>query len=130
MPEESTIENLKDIIKSIYLIQERFAAISRPDDFVLSPDGMLLLDSISMRLQIVGELMKKTNKTDPDIFDKYPDIEWSNIMKMRDLISHHYNQIDHEIIYDICKNNLSGLKTAIEAIFLKLNGQLKISSTR
>jgi uncharacterized protein with HEPN domain len=118
MHDESIIDNLKDTIKSIDLIQERFSSITRPDDFVLSPDGVLLLDSISMRLQIVGELLKKTNKMDPTIFERYQDIEWSNIMKMRDLISHHYNLIDHEIIFDICENNLTALKIAIKAILV------------
>ncbi|MBU4317877.1 MAG: DUF86 domain-containing protein [Proteobacteria bacterium] len=124
MPDESTMENLKDIINSIDLIQERFSSVTKPDDFVLSPDGILLLDSISMRLQMVGELLKKTDKTNPTLFEQYPDIEWANIMKMRDLISHHYNQIDHEIIYDICKNSLFALKNVINAILANLDGNL------
>jgi len=41
-----------------------------------------------MRLQIVGELLKKVQKLDPFVFEKYPEIEWQNIMKLRDIISH------------------------------------------
>ncbi|MGB5749458.1 MAG: HepT-like ribonuclease domain-containing protein [Desulfobacterales bacterium] len=25
-------------------------------------------------------------------------------MKLRDIISHHYHHVDHEIIYDICQS--------------------------
>ena len=119
MPDERITENLDDILESIELIQTRFSKINKPDDFVLNSDGVLLLDSISMRLQMVGELLKKVSKMDKGVLEEYPEIEWANIMKMPDLISHHYNQIDHEIIYDICENNLSDLKRVIKDILGK-----------
>ena len=34
-------------------------------------------------------------------FADYPEIEWQLIMRLRDIISHHYDIVDHEIIYDI-----------------------------
>jgi uncharacterized protein with HEPN domain len=33
------------------------------------------------------------------------------IMRLRDIISHHYEAIDYEIIFDICKNHIPQLKT-------------------
>jgi len=121
MPDERVIESLQGIIESINLIQTRFSKISEPGDFVMSPDGILFLDSISMRLQIIGELLKKIDQFNPGILESHPDIEWSKRMRMRDLISHHYNQVDHEIIYDICKNHIPKLKNAIDAISKALN---------
>ena len=47
------------------------------------------------------------------IWERYPQIEWPNIMKLRDIISHHYHHVDHEIIYDICKSNLPDLKKVV-----------------
>ena len=120
MHDQRIRENLQDILESIELVRARFSKIDKPDDFVSNPEGVLLLDSISMRLQMVGELVKKVSKLDERILQEHPEIEWTNIMKMRDLISHHYNQIDHEIIYDVCKNNLSGLKKVIKVILEKL----------
>lgn len=110
-------DNLKDIISSIELIEKRFKDITGANDFVLSEGGMLILDSICMRLQIVGELVKKIQKINPDVLEKYPGIEWQNIMKLRDIISHHYEHVDHEIIYDICINHLPNLKNAVQLIF-------------
>ncbi len=75
---------------------------------------MLTLDSICMRLQFIGELLKKINKINPKIWEKYPQIEWPNIMKLRDIISHHYQHVDHEIIYDICQSNLPDLKKVVQ----------------
>lgn len=59
MPDVLITDNLQDIISSIELIEKRFKGITVADDFVLNETGMLILDSVCMRLQIVGELMKK-----------------------------------------------------------------------
>ena len=56
MLEDVVRENLKVIIESLALIEERFEKINSADDFVLNSHGTFVLDAISMRLQIVGEL--------------------------------------------------------------------------
>ena len=124
MPDVLITDNLQDIISSIELIEKRFKDITCADDFVLSEGGMLILDSICMRLQIIGELVKKIQKIDPALFEKYPGIEWQNIMKLRDIISHHYEHVDHEIIYDICMNHLPNLKNAVQLIYKYQTGSL------
>jgi uncharacterized protein with HEPN domain len=124
MPDVLITDNLQDIISSIELIEKRFRVITGADDFVLNEGGMLILDSICMRLQLVGELVKKIQKIDPDVFEKYPGIEWQNIMKLRDIISHHYERVDHEIIYDICMNHLANLKNAVQLIYKCQTGSL------
>ena len=116
MPDDFILDNLHGILDSIELIELRFSGIAKSDDFVINSDGVLILDSICMRLQIIGELLKKIDKSDPVICEKYPQIEWANIMKLRDIISHHYNYVDHEIIYDVCQNNLPALKKVIQQI--------------
>jgi uncharacterized protein with HEPN domain len=109
-------DNFKSILEAILLIEERFASVKSADDFVLSPQGVLILDSIAMRLQVIGELVKKIEKLDATFFEKYPDTEWAMIARLRDIISHHYDVIDHEIIYDICKNHIPALKDTVSAI--------------
>ena len=98
------------ISESLNLIRTRFSKISAFSDFIDTPQGMLILDSLSMRLQVIGELLKKAAKHDKKIFGKYPGIEWNKVIQLRDLISHHYDLLDHEIIYDICKNHVPGLE--------------------
>jgi uncharacterized protein with HEPN domain len=116
MPDDFILDNLHGIIDSIELVEIRFSGIAKSDDFVMNSDGVLMLDSICMRLQIIGELLKKIHKIDPVILESYTQIEWPNIMKLRDIISHHYNHVDHEIIYDICQNNLPALKKTVQQI--------------
>ena len=109
MPDEIISENLQLIYESLDLINKRFANISRPDDFVLDDSGVIVLDSITMRLQVIGELLKKIDKADKSFLKNYDEINWENIMRLRDVVSHHYEKIDHEIIFDICKNHLPQL---------------------
>jgi len=114
MPNDFVIDNLHGIIDSIELVEIRFAGIAKSEDFVMNADGVLILDSICMRLQIIGEFLKKIHKINPVVWERYPQIEWPSIMKLRDIISHHYNHVDHEIIYDICQNNIPALKKAVQ----------------
>ena len=110
------LEDLEFISDSIDLINSRFSKINKPSEFVDSPDGVTLLDSITIRLQSIGESVKNIEKRKEDFFSPYTEVDWQEIIKFRDFISHHYNEVDHEIIYIICKNHLPELKTTIEKI--------------
>jgi len=106
-------DNLQGMMECIELIEERFLEIDQADDFVLTGDGVLILDSICMRLQVIGELSKNIDKIDRSLFERHPEIEWPKIMKLRDIISHHYEHVDHEIIHGICvdsKENIAANK--------------------
>ena len=116
-------DNLQIILESIILIESRFSKINSADDFVSSADGVLILDATAMRLQITGELLKKISKMDKTLLENYPEIEWDKIMRLRDIVSHHYEKVDHEIIFDICKNHIPRLKSSIHDIIEKENSQ-------
>ena len=101
------------------MIEERFSNVDVPDKFVTSPEGVILLDAVAMRLQVIGELTKKISKIESSLLEEYPEIEWDKIIKLREIISHHYEMVDHEIIFDICKNHIPILKSTIEKIIEK-----------
>ena len=109
MSEHEITDNLYLMIESINLVQERFSKILEADDFIGSTEGVTLLDAISMRLQVIGELVKKIQKADPVFLLGYAEIDWKKIAKFRDLVSHHYEHVDHEIVYDICKTHIPKL---------------------
>ena len=73
-----------------------------------------------MRLQFIGESLKKIEKADKTFFEKHPDTEWRKIMNMRDFISHHYDMLNHEIIYNICHEFIPELKIQTEKIIKEL----------
>ncbi|EMO39812.1 PF01934 family protein [Leptospira noguchii serovar Autumnalis str. ZUN142] len=118
---EEIKERFEFILESISLIETRFNKIRFPDDLIDSEDGMTILDSIAMRLQAIGDNIKSIFKLDPNFLSKYPETDWIRIMKMRDIISHHYEGLDHEIIFSICKDKLNDLKSSIIEILNSLN---------
>ncbi len=115
-------ERFEFIFESILLIENRFIKIKFPDDLINSQDGIMILDSIAMRLQAIGDNVKSVEKLDSQFLAKFPEIEWEKIMKLRDVISHHYEGLDHEIIFSICKSKIPELKITIESILNQLNG--------
>lgn len=114
---ELIIEILYQIKNSLDTILYRFAPITEVSDFTDSPRGMEKLDSICMQLIAIEESVKKLDKiTGGNLFSKYPSIDWKGVKGMRDIISHHYFDVDAEIIYEVCKNKIPEMKQVIEKI--------------
>ena len=114
---ELIIEILQQIDNALDVILYRFKPVKTVSDFTDSPRGMEKLDSICMQLIAIGESVKKIDKlTEGKLFSKYPSIDWKGIKGIRDIISHHYFDVDAEIIYEVCKNKIPELKDTIEEI--------------
>ena len=114
MDKKSSMELLTFILTSIELVEHRFKYIKKSDDFLKDSDGLEKLDSISMRLQSIGEAIKNILKREKEILLQQADLSyWSDIVKFREIISHHYIDIDSEIVFDICQEELQELKAHI-----------------
>lgn len=115
-------ELLQFVLDSIEMIKKRFDGITCSDDFMYSEDGMTRLDAISMRLQSIGEALKNIDKRDRDFLLEVADkTYWSNIIKTREIITHHYIDIDSETIFMICDEKLDELEKNISSLMSKLN---------
>jgi uncharacterized protein with HEPN domain len=74
-----------------------------------------MLDSISMMLIAIGESCKNLDKISGQTFlTRYPEIDWKGIKGIRDVISHHYFDINAEIIYLVCRKNIPELRKVFE----------------
>ena len=121
MDKANNKELLQFILESIYLIKKRFDGILNSDDFLASDDGLMRLDAISMRLQSIGEALKNIDKRDREFLLEIADkIYWSNIIKTREIITHHYIDIDSETIFMICDEKLDDLENKISILLNKL----------
>ena len=70
-----------------------------------------------MLLAAIGEALKNFDKiTETSILHGYPEINWKGAKAMRDIISHHYFNIDAEIIYNVCNNNVLKLRDTVSRI--------------
>ncbi len=116
-------ETLKNIETAITRLQERTVQIHTADDFLLSPFGMEKLDAACMVIIALGEALKRLDKlTDKKLLPTYPSIEWKKVMGARDIMAHHYFEVDAEAIFSIIKNDLNPLKKAIDYFKEELSG--------
>jgi len=107
-------ETLTQILKSADTILHRFSPVNEVKDFTASPAGMEKLDSICMQLIAMGESLKNIDKiTNGSLLSAYPEVNWKGAKAMRDIIGHHYFEIDAEIIFDVCENKIKTLRGTV-----------------
>jgi uncharacterized protein with HEPN domain len=105
------------MLKSTRTILRRFAPISAPADFVASDEGLDRLDAICMQLIALGEATKNLDKvTDGALLPRYPDIEWRRVMGMRDVLSHHYFDLNEEVVFGVCARQIPRLGQELESM--------------
>jgi len=108
-------ETLKNIGIAIDRLEERNVQVHSVNDFLLSPWGMEKLDAACMVIIALGESVKTLDKlTEKKLLPTYPSIDWKKVMGARDIIAHHYFEIDADEVFSIIKNDLEPLKEAIE----------------
>ncbi len=113
------LDILEDILSAIEKLEDRTKDIHSIDDFLSSSSGMVLLDATCMLLIAIGESLKNLDKvTNGLLLPTYPSIPWRNVKGLRDIIAHHYFDVDAAQILWIIKNEISPLKEAIR-FFLK-----------
>lgn len=111
------IEILTQIENAIKITLRRFEIVDSVDYFTNTPQGMEKLDSICMQLIAIGESLKNIDKiTNKELLEKYPQIDWKGAKGMRDIISHHYFDIDANDIYFVCDTKLEELLETIVLI--------------
>lgn len=123
---EETILLLQRVQQTIETIERRNQSIYSVHDYLLTENGMEKLDAACMLIQTIGENIKTINeKTAGKLFVKYPEIPWKRVIRMRDYISHHYDGVDADVVFETVKNNLPPLLETIKRIL----SDLKSSNT-
>lgn len=103
-------------------IENRFSHIQNSDQFLDDEQGIEKLDSICMQLITIGESVKNLDKeTDKKLLSNYSEISWKEVAGIRDIISHHYFDLNAEIVFDVCKNHITPLKKILIQIHSDLS---------
>jgi len=114
---ELASEVLSQISDAVNLALERFEVVTDVSYFTDTPSGKEKLDSICMLLIAIGESIKNIDKiTNKELLVKYPQVDWKAAMGMRDIVAHHYFDIDAGEIYFVCENKLEELGITIDKI--------------
>jgi len=114
---ELVLEILSQIHQSTQTILKRCESVTSVEDFTNSERGMEKLDAVCMQLIAVGESIKNLDKvTGRTLLSKYPQVEWKKAMGLRDIISHHYFDVNAEAVFTVCKRHIPVLSEVIGKI--------------
>ena len=114
---ELAIEILNQILQASLTVISRFERISGVSDFTDTPAGIEKMDSVCMQLIVIGEAIKKLDKiTDGSLLSNYLDVDWRKAKGMRDILTHHYADIDPNAVFYTCRDKIPVLSKTIRRI--------------
>ncbi|MCP4268623.1 MAG: DUF86 domain-containing protein [Candidatus Brocadiaceae bacterium] len=114
---ELVLDILKNIVWSLDQINRRYQVIESSDDFIKDDVGLEKLDSICMQLINIGGALKQIDKlTEAKLLANYPEIDWKKAKGMRDIITHHYFDIDSETVFVVCSEHIPEMRRVIKKI--------------
>lgn len=79
--------------------------------FINEKCGFIYRNSITMPILQIGELAKTLSE---EFLKEYTGIPWKMIMRMRDLVAHHYGNLDYEIVWNTSVSDIPQLYHGIE----------------
>ncbi|HOK34765.1 MAG TPA: DUF86 domain-containing protein [Candidatus Paceibacterota bacterium] len=100
---------LQHILESIERIEEFTKNISKKD-FLKSTKTQ---DAVIRRLEIIGEATKNLPE---EFIQKYPEIPWGELARLRDKLIHGYFGVDLNLTFEIVNKDLPKLKKQISKI--------------
>jgi uncharacterized protein with HEPN domain len=106
-------EKLYDILEAIERI-EKYAVQGRE----AFEENELIQTWFVQHLQIIGEASRVLSA---DIRDENPAVAWSQMIGMRNILTHNYFEIDLDIVWLVVERELPKLKPQIEAILQSLS---------
>jgi uncharacterized protein with HEPN domain len=110
-------QRLGDIVAAITAIREHEAY--RFGDPV---PGGLVEDAVKYRLVEIGEAVGDLSQ---HVRDLRPDIPWSRIKGMRDLLAHRYHAIDIEVVWSIVDTHLGPLERAATQLLEQVANEIQ-----
>ena len=122
MPNKRLVkEILIQVSEAIDTINLRFEPVDSIDFFLDTPQGQEKLDSLCMLFIAIGESLKNIDKlTQKQLLLKYKAIDWKAIKGMRDVLSHHYFDMNAEAIYNVCNDDIASLEEIIKLMIKEL----------
>ena len=76
--------------------------------------------AVVRKIEIIGEATKNVPK---EIRQKYKELPWSDMARMRDKIIHSYFIVDYEVVWKTVKERLPEIKPRIDTILKELENQ-------
>ena len=107
------IVRLRHILDAIIEIEN----YSQDSDFTDFMKNSMMRFACIKQLEIIGEA---SNHISEEVRSKFSNIEWSQIVGMRNIFVHEYFGVDYRLVWEIIKDDLPVLKVKISEIINKL----------
>jgi uncharacterized protein with HEPN domain len=101
-PSEDDLESLWDMRQAIIQTQMFTAEMSKMDYL----DSELVQSAVERKLEILGEAARRVSR---EFQMAHPEIDWRNIIGLRNVIAHRYDQVKQEQIWNIMQTVLPNL---------------------
>lgn len=99
MPKREDVLLLKDIAECGKNIMEYTSGIDY-ETFIVNK---MMVDAVIRNLEVIGEA---ANILSDELKKENPEVEWKQMTRFRNLLIHFYFGVDHEIVWNVVKNNL------------------------
>jgi len=106
-------EKLRDILEAIERIN-KYAVQGRKN----FEENELIQSWFMQNLQIIGEASRALSA---DIREQNPQVPWSQIIGMRNVLTHNYFEIDLDVVWLVIERELPNLKPQIGSILQALS---------
>lgn len=103
---------LEDMLDAINRIQE-YIGDKTLEDF---KKNYMVVDAVIRNFEVIGEASKNVPQ---HIREKYPEVPWSKMYRLRNIVAHEYFGVDYEMIWEIAIKHLPVNKADIEIIIKK-----------
>jgi uncharacterized protein with HEPN domain len=103
-------ERLRDIKDAITAIRRH---LQQAGETAAAMEDPLLHDALLFQFVVIGEAVKHLT---PETREAAPEIPWTDIAGLRDLIAHEYFRIDIHRVLEIVKRDLPPLAQTIDRI--------------
>jgi len=61
--------------------------------------------------------------TEKNFLPLYPEVDWKGAMGIRDIIAHHYFELDAEIVFQVVKNEFPSLLVTIRKMLTDISSK-------
>jgi uncharacterized protein with HEPN domain len=80
-------------------------------------DNLEKVYAVAKAFENIGEAVKQLPK---ELTKKYPHIPWSEVAKMRDVLTHHYFGVDDKVLWDTLSDDFNEFEDVIKEILQSL----------
>ncbi|MBW2062470.1 MAG: DUF86 domain-containing protein [Deltaproteobacteria bacterium] len=96
---------IDDITRISHMLEEAQAAVSFCKDMSFEEfcNDRKTVNATVRSIEVIGEAASKLSKT---FQEKHKNIDWRDVLSMRNVLAHAYFEIDHEIIWKTVQGDL------------------------